>query len=91
VYEYNGNECVAPSNYTPHNIDIVAVARAGMEMTAKSGKHCNAEITVVISITGESKACNCKTDLTKVSYTTWCDPLRTATPMCGYENSRNVR
>jgi hypothetical protein len=39
----------------------MAVARAGMEMTAKSGKHCNAGITVVISITEESKACNCMT------------------------------
>jgi hypothetical protein len=69
----------------------VAVARAGMEMTAKSGKRCNAEIMVVISITEESKACNCKTDLTKVSYTTWSDPLRAATPMCGYARVRAVR
>jgi hypothetical protein len=52
-------------------------------VTAKKRKHCNAGITVVISITEESEACNCKTDLTKVSYTTWSDPLRTATPMCG--------
>jgi hypothetical protein len=60
-------------------------------MTAKKRKHCNAGITVVISITGESKACNCKTDLTKVSYTTWSNPLRTATPMCGYARVRAVR
>jgi hypothetical protein len=60
-------------------------------VTAKKREHSNAGITVVISITEESKACNCKTDLTKVSYTTGSDPLRTATPMCGYAKVRAVR
>jgi hypothetical protein len=46
---------------------------------------------IVLITEYRSKACNCKTDLTKVSYTTWSDPLRTAAPMCGYARVRAVR